>query len=129
MVSFITAVAYHFSPGLPAAFTQLGTSTLAHLCTYFCFHGLLDTYGNGGNEEGEGLALKNVEGRVALFVVLLTSYKRRWLCKWGTLASKSPSVKFVCVVTKQDGELLYDFMVLVANVSIPTFVSLLSIVH
>ena len=32
-------------------------------------------------------------------------------------------------VTKQNGELLYDFMVLVANVSIPTFVSLLSIVH
>ena len=42
----------------------------------------------------------------AEFVVLLTSYKRRWLCKWGTLASKSPSVKFVCVVTKQNGELL-----------------------
>ena len=33
LVSFITAVAYHFRPSLPAAFTQPGTSTLADLCT------------------------------------------------------------------------------------------------
>ena len=33
LVNFITAVAYHFSPSLPAAFTQPGASTLADLCT------------------------------------------------------------------------------------------------
>ena len=31
--NFITAVAYHFCPTLPAAFTQHGASTLANLCT------------------------------------------------------------------------------------------------
>ena len=36
MVNFITAVAYHFCPGLPAAFTQPGVSTLADLCTGHC---------------------------------------------------------------------------------------------
>ena len=34
LVNFITAVAYHFCPSLPAAFTQPGASTLADLCTY-----------------------------------------------------------------------------------------------
>ena len=33
MVNFITAVAYHFCPSLPAAFTQPGASTLAGLCS------------------------------------------------------------------------------------------------
>ena len=33
LVNFITAVAYHFCPSLPAAFTQPGTSTLADLCS------------------------------------------------------------------------------------------------
>ena len=33
MGNFITAVAYHFCPSLPAAFTQPGASTLAELCT------------------------------------------------------------------------------------------------
>ena len=32
LVNFITAVAYHFCPSLPAAFTQPGASTLADLC-------------------------------------------------------------------------------------------------
>ena len=32
LVNFITAVAYHFCPSLPAAFTQPVTPTLAGLC-------------------------------------------------------------------------------------------------
>ena len=32
LVNFITAVAYHFCPNLPAAFTQPRASTLADLC-------------------------------------------------------------------------------------------------
>ena len=32
LVNIITAVAYHFCPSLPAAFTQPGASTLADLC-------------------------------------------------------------------------------------------------
>ena len=32
LVNFITAVAYHFCPSLPAAFTQPGALTLADLC-------------------------------------------------------------------------------------------------
>ena len=32
LVNFIAAVAYHFFPSLPAAFTQPGASTLADLC-------------------------------------------------------------------------------------------------
>ena len=34
LVNFITAVAYHFCPSLPAAFTQPGAPTLADLCSY-----------------------------------------------------------------------------------------------
>ena len=33
LVNFITAVAHHFCPSLPAAFTEPGASTLADLCT------------------------------------------------------------------------------------------------
>ena len=33
--NFITAVAYHFCPSLPASFTQPGASTLADLCIRF----------------------------------------------------------------------------------------------
>ena len=32
LVNFITALAYHFCPSLPAAFTQQVASTLADLC-------------------------------------------------------------------------------------------------
>ena len=37
LVNFITAVAYHFCPSLPAAFTQPGASTLADLCIWTTF--------------------------------------------------------------------------------------------
>ena len=37
-VNFITAVAYHFCPSLPAAITQPGASTLADLCTLAASH-------------------------------------------------------------------------------------------
>ena len=33
LVNFITAVAYHICPSLPAIFTQPGASTLADLCS------------------------------------------------------------------------------------------------
>ena len=33
LVNFITAVAYHFCPTLPAAFTQHGALPLANFCT------------------------------------------------------------------------------------------------
>ena len=34
LVNFITAVAFHFCPSLPAALTQPGASTLANLCKW-----------------------------------------------------------------------------------------------
>ena len=37
LVNFITAVAYHLCPSLPAAFTQPGASTLADLCREWIF--------------------------------------------------------------------------------------------
>ena len=36
-MNFTSDVAYHFCPGLPAAFTQPGTSTLAHICRCIWF--------------------------------------------------------------------------------------------
>ena len=33
LVNFVAAVAHHFCPSLPAAFTQPGASTLADLCS------------------------------------------------------------------------------------------------
>ena len=38
LVNFITAVAYHFCPGLLAAFTQPGASTLSDLCALMPQH-------------------------------------------------------------------------------------------
>ena len=37
LVNFTTAVDYHFCPSLPAALTQPGTSTLAHICRCIWF--------------------------------------------------------------------------------------------
>ena len=37
-MNFIIAVAYHFCPNLPGAFTQPGAPTLADLCIVFSLH-------------------------------------------------------------------------------------------